>query len=458
VAEATILLVEDDDLVRVSVRDLLLRRGYAVREADSCDKAAKAFHQRRPDVVLVDYRLPDGNGVDLIRRLRASDPEVPLVIMTGHGSIDLAVQAVKEGAEQFLTKPIKQEVLEALLGRLLERQAGRKRTLLQESRDARDEVNPFSGASPSIQRLAEEARRVVQADSPVLLLGETGCGKGVMARWLHRNGPRKNEAFVDLNCAGLNAQFLESELFGHDRGAFTGAVAAKPGLLEIAHRGMLFLDEIGDMDMSIQPKLLKVLEDKRFRRLGDVQEREVSVRLIAATHHDLRQLVADQRFRRDLFFRIGALPLLLPPLRERAEDIPVLAADLLRRIGSELGRQDVQLSSSAIEALARYPWPGNVRELKNLLERAMLLSDSHIIGTRELRIHCDDSAASSSTDDVTLAELERRHIERIYREEGGHVERAAARLGIPRSSLYERLARMGLSRRRPAGSSGSNGQ
>jgi len=451
--DATILLVEDDDIVRTGVRDLLVRRGYSVQEAESCESATRAFHVSRPDVVLVDYRLPDGNGVDLIRRLRASDPEVPFIILTGHGSIDLAVQAVKEGAEQFMTKPIKQELLETLINRLLERQSGRKRTLLQQSREAREEVDPFLGQSPTIQRLADDARRMLQADSPVLLLGETGSGKGVLARWLHRNGPRSSEAFVDLNCAGLSSQFLESELFGHDRGAFTGAVSAKPGLFEMAHRGMLFLDEIGDMDRTVQPKLLKVLEEKRFRRLGECREREVSVRLIAATHHDMRQLVADQRFRRDLYFRIGALPLLVPPLRERAEDIPVLAEDMLRRIAAELGRQDVRLSSSAINAMIDYAWPGNVRELKNLLERATLLSDSHIIGARELRLRSDDSQVSSSTEDVTLAELERRHIERVYNEERGHVERTAARLGIPRSSLYQKLARMGLSRRGRSGAS-----
>jgi transcriptional regulator with GAF, ATPase, and Fis domain len=228
---------------------------------------------------------------------------------------------------------------------------------------------------------------MVAADSPLLVLGETGAGKGVLARWCHRNGPRREEAFVDLNCASLSREFLESELFGYDRGAFTGAVTAKSGLLEIAHRGILFLDEIGDMDLAIQPKLLKVLEDKRFRRLGDVREREVSVRLIAATHHDLRDLVSAQRFRRDLYFRIGTLPLAVPPLRERAEDIPVLVDSLLSRIGAELGRQDMHVSRAALTALVEYSWPGNLRELRNLLERAVLLTDGNTINVRELRLH-----------------------------------------------------------------------
>jgi len=358
---------------------------------------------------------------------------------------------VKEGAESFITKPIKSGLLEALIPRLLQQQASRKLKIVQDVREARADLDPFLGTSPAIRALAEDARRMVAADGPLLLLGETGSGKGVLARWCHRNGPRREEAFVDLNCASLSREFLESELFGHERGAFTGAVATKPGLLEIAHRGILFLDEIGDMDLAIQPKLLKVLEEKRFRRLGEVREREVSVRLIAATHHELRDLVAAQRFRRDLYFRIGTLPLSVPPLRERAEDIPVLVESLLSRIGAELGRPGMRVSGGALGALVRYPWPGNLRELRNLLERAVLLTDGTLIDARELRLHARETisrpAVSSVSEDLTLAELERRHIERVYEAENQNVQRAAIRLGIPRSSLYQKLARLGLLRK-----------
>ena len=452
VGNATILVVDGDALVRASIRELLERCGFSVRDADSCDTGIAAFRGSRPDIVLVEHRLPDGDGVQLISHVRATDPDVPCIVLSGHGTIDLAVQAVKEGAENFVTKPIKSGLLEALIPRLLQQQASRKRTIVQDAREARADLDPFLGTSRAIRALAEDARRMAAADGPLLLLGETGSGKGVLARWFHRNGPRREEAFVDLNCASLSREFLESELFGHDRGAFTGAVAAKPGLLEIAHRGVLFLDEIGDMDLAIQPKLLKVLEDKRFRRLGDVREREVSVRLIAATHHDLRDLVAAQRFRRDLYFRIGTLPMSVPPLRERAEDIPVLVESLLVRLGAELGRPGMRVSASALDALADYPWPGNLRELKNLLERAVLLSDGATIGVRELRLHprsesTSRASTSSVSDDLTLAELERRHIERIYEAEGGNVQRAAVRLGIPRSSLYQKLARLGLLRK-----------
>src|SRR5262245_53470501 len=449
---ATILVIDDDPLVRRSIRDLLHTCGFAVREADSCEAGIAAFRAQRPDIVRVGHRLPDGDGVHLIGQLRVTDPDVPCIVLSGHASIDLAVQAVKEGAENFVTKPIKSGLLEALIPRLLQQQASRKRTIVQDVREARADLDPFLGTSAAIRSLAEDARRMAAADGPLLLLGETGSGKGVLARWCHRNGPRREEAFVDLNCASLSREFLESELFGHDRGAFTGAVGAKPGLLEMAHRGILFLDEIGDMDLAIQPKLLKVLEDKRFRRLGDIREREVSVRLIAATHHDLRDLVSAQRFRRDLYFRIGTLPLAVPPLRERAEDIPVLVDNLLFRIGAELGRPGMRVSGTALGALVGYPWPGNLRELRNLLERAVLLTDGNAIGVRELRLHArSDTAtrsnASIATEDLTLAEVERRHIERVYEAENYNVQRAAVRLGIPRSSLYQKLARLGMLRK-----------
>jgi DNA-binding NtrC family response regulator len=451
---ATVLVVDDDPVVRASIRDSLQGRGFAVREAACCASGLSAFRGHRPDVVLVEHRLPDGDGVELISQLRATDPDVPCIVLSGHGTIDLAVQAVKDGAESFVTKPIKSGLLEALIERLLQHQASRKRTIVHDAREARSEIDPFLGTSPAVRALAEDARRMVAADGPLLLLGETGSGKGVLARWCHRNGPRREEAFVDLNCASLSREFLESELFGHDRGAFTGAVTAKSGLLEVAHRGILFLDEIGDMDLAIQPKLLKVLEDQRFRRLGDVRERAVSVRLIAATHHDLHALVAAQRFRRDLYFRIGTLALRVPPLRERVEDIPILVDHLMVRIGGELGRPGMRVAGAALDALVDYAWPGNLRELRNLLERAVLLCDGTTIGVRELRLHPRSETTSRSvtgsgidTDDLTLAELERRHIERVYEAEQQNVQRTAIRLGIPRSSLYQKLARLGLLRK-----------
>jgi PAS domain S-box-containing protein len=317
---------------------------------------------------------------------------------------------------------------------------------------AHEELNPFLGESRAIRELEATARRLLDSDSPVLIQGETGSGKGVLATWLHQHGSRAAGPLVQLNCAGLSPQFLDTELFGHERGAFTGAIGRKQGLLEVAHRGSVFLDEIGDMDSQVQPKLLKVLEEKHFRRLGEVEDRSVDVRLIAATHHDLAQAVRAQRFRGDLYFRISTLPLQLPALRERPEDLPVIARDMLARLSRELGRPRLDLTPDAEAALRTYAWPGNLRELRNVLERAVLLSSSPVLRPGDLQFNHAMARALSPPPpcegaelDVTLQELERGHIARVLAAESGHVERAARRLGIPRSSLYQKLKRLGLS-------------
>jgi DNA-binding NtrC family response regulator len=440
-----ILLVDDEPGARFGVHDFLATQGYEVDEAASCRAAEASFRRTRPDLVILDHALPDGDALGLLPRLRAVDPSVPVVILTGHGSIDLAVRAVKEGAEQFLTKPVELASLVVVLQRILDARRTRRRQLAGQVRESREEIDPFLGDAPAVRLLAVQAERVAAADRPVLIQGPTGSGKGVLARWLHNRGPRSGEAMVDLNCAGLSREFLESELFGHEKGAFTGAAASKPGLLELGHRGTVFLDEIGDMPAEVQPKVLKVLEEQRFRRMGEVRDRQVDVRLIAASHHDLVALVQEKRFRSDLYFRISTLPLTVPSLAERASDIPLLAASILQRLGPELGRGTVTLSPTAETALTRYPWPGNIRELRNVLERAVLLGASARIEAQDLRF--DDglvSVASAPDSSLTLLEVERRHIELVLREERGHVERAARRLGIPRSSLYQKVKQLGL--------------
>ena len=440
-----ILVVDDESAIRFGVREFLEMRGYDVEEAESCRAAEDRFRSAQPDAVVLDYLLPDGDALALMARLKAIDPAVPLVILTAHGSIELAVRAVKEGAEQFLTKPVELASLVVVLERLLEGRRDRQTRLARRAHDARSDVDPFLGSSRAIRDLAEQAARVAASDSPILVHGATGAGKGVLARWLHRRSPRAEEPFVDLNSAGLTREFLESELFGHEKGAFTGAVSSKPGLLEIAHRGTVFLDEIGDVHPEVQPKLLKVLEEKRFRRMGDVRDRRVDIRLIAATHHDLASLVRERRFRSDLYFRISTLPLRVPPLADRPEDIPMLAERLLATLARELGRSEVQLSPDAAGALGRYPWPGNIRELRNVLERAVLLGSGERIELPDLRFDLDlVGDGDRAPADLTLLEVERRHIERVLRLEDGHVERAARRLGIPRSTLYEKIRRFGL--------------
>jgi DNA-binding NtrC family response regulator len=439
-ARNKVLVVDDEPGVRFGIRDFLEQQGYEIEEAQSCEDAQNLFRTSRPDIVIADYMMPDGTALDLLPRLKEIDPDTPLLVLTAHGSIDLAVRAIKEGAEQFLTKPLELPALQVILQRLLQKQRNHHKQLASKTRQVRQAIDPFIGTSSAIRALADQARKILSSESPILILGETGSGKGVLARWLHENSPRADEAFVDLNCAGLSRELLETELFGHEKGAFTSATASKQGLFEVAHRGTIFLDEVGDVDLQIQPKLLKVLEEKRFRRVGDVRDRQVDVRLIAATHQDLGQAVREKKFRDDLYFRISTIPLSFPPLRERIEDIPTVAQYLLNKVSADLGRGELTLDDDSIRALQSYSWPGNIRELRNVIERAVLLSDQHSISIKDLHFDGHSSIGAPLLDTrLTLLELEKQHIERVLQEEHGKVEKAAKRLGIPRSSLYQKI-------------------
>ena len=440
------MVVDDESGVRFGIRDFLEQHGYEIEEAESCQDAQHLFRTSRPDIVIADYMLADGTALDLLPRLREIDSNIPLLVLTAHGSIDLAVRAIKEGAEQFLTKPLELPTLLVILQRLLQKQRNYHKQLASKSRQVRQAIDPFIGTSAAIRSLADQARKILSTESPVLILGETGTGKGVLARWLHENSPRADEAFVDLNCAGLTRELLETELFGHEKGAFTSATASKQGLFEVAHRGTIFLDEVGDVDLQIQPKLLKVLEEKRFRRLGDVRDRQVDVRLIAATHQDIGQLVREKRFRDDLYFRISTIPLSFPSLRERIDDIPTLAQYMLNKVAADLGRGELHLDQGCMQALQAYSWPGNIRELRNVIERAVLLSDQKHITLNDLHFDGHTQVGAPFLDSrLTLLELEKQHIERVLQEEHGRVEIAAKRLGIPRSSLYQKIKKFQIS-------------
>ncbi|AWQ86736.1 sigma-54 interaction domain protein [Pseudomonas aeruginosa] len=443
-ARTRILIVDDEDSIRFGMRGFLESRGYGVVDADSCQRARELFQASPPDVAVIDYRLHDGSALDLLRDFRRLEPDVPVIVLTAYGSIDLAVQAIKEGAEQFLTKPIEMPALHAILKRLLDNRRLQRQQRIVVTREQRERIDPLFGESPAIRALAEQVDKVMGSDSPILILGETGTGKSLLAKWLHLHGPRADEPFVDLNCAGLSPDFLETELFGHEKGAFTGATASKPGILEIADGGTVFLDEIGDVDPRVQPKLLKVLEEQRFRRLGAVREREVDIRLIAATHQDLAGKVKERTFRSDLYFRISSIPLSMPALRERKEDIPALARTLLARLADVPGRS-VRLGEDAEQALCGYAWPGNIRELRNVLERAVLLRNGDTIARRDLRFESTPLQDVQVGDTgLTLQQVERQHIERVLREVGGKVEQAALRLGIPRSTLYQKIKVHGI--------------
>jgi DNA-binding NtrC family response regulator len=441
---ARVLVVDDEDNVRELLRNFLKRAGYEVVEARSCAEGIERFSDAHPDAVVSDYQLTDGTALDLLPRFKAQRPFVPVIVVTGHATIELAVKAMKEGADQFISKPLELPALAIVLERALDMQRMRRK---EEGAKPGPALDPFLGTSATIRRLADEAKRIAPAESPVLLTGETGSGKGVLAAWIHRNSPRLHEPMVSLNCAGLNHDLLESELFGHEKGAFTGAVAAKAGLLEVAHRGTVFLDEIGDMEVAVQPKLLKVLEEQRFRRVGDVRDRVVDIRLVAATHQDLASLVRENRFRSDLYFRVSAIPLRVPSLRDRPEDIHLLAQQMLERFQGDMGRPGLALSPGARQKCERYSWPGNLRELRNVLERAVLLTDRTVLEPSDLRF--DESSllaevTGSTSAGKTLAEVERAHVERTLADCGGNVIDAARILGLSRSALYDRLRRDGI--------------
>ncbi|GLH75067.1 two-component system response regulator [Geothrix limicola] len=444
-AKAKILVVDDDEIILFAIRDFLELHGFIVDEAETCAEAEIRYRADVYDAVTLDYSLPDGNAIDLLPKLKAIDARVPIILLTAHGSIELVVRAIQLGAEQFLVKPLDLPALLVVLERALENQQNRRKQLARESLDQPQRaVDPFIGHSAAIHRLEEQSRLAAATESPILIQGETGTGKSELARWLHRNSSRASEPMLELNCGGFSKDFLETELFGHEKGAFTGAVSAKIGLLEAAHRGTVFLDEIGDMDVQLQPKILKALEEKRFRRLGSVQDRKVDFRLIAATHQKLDRLVQEQLFRSDLFYRISAIQIYVPPLRERAADIPSFAQMLLNRLTADCGRETVHLTQAALTKLQRHTWPGNIRELRNVLERALMGAVAAVIDAEDLDFASSpESQKKNGLSSMTLKELERHFIIQVLNEEGGHVDRAAKRLDIPRSTLYQKLKTYG---------------
>jgi DNA-binding NtrC family response regulator len=440
------LLVVDDDL---RLLELLAQRlkaeGHSVLTASTVAAGLRALGEEHPDAVIVDYRLPDGSAVDFIRGAHALDDAVPIIVFTGSGTFETAVDCIKAGADNFVAKPV--EIPALLLA--VERALGARR---EERRQAatkrgRGRLDPFVGPSAAIRELASLAEAVQKSQAPILILGETGTGKGVLSRWFHDLGPRSREPYVDLNCAGLSRELAESELFGHRRGAFTSAATDKMGLVELAHRGTLFLDEIGDLDPSVQPKLLKVLEDKSYRRVGDTRTRTSDIRLITATHRDLVGMTREGTFRNDLLFRINTVTLELPPLRARREDIVPLAEQILQRLVEEQGRQALELGAAARRQLMDYSWPGNVRELRNVLERALIFSRGTELDLSRVLGGAHDSTpqpTSGGSSVQSLEAIERAHILQTLEECDHRVDEAADRLGISRSSLYARIKRYGV--------------
>ena len=415
--------------------------GFEAHPVSQLAAAEQAFALKQPGLVLIDRDLEGGQALGFIRRLREIDGEVPIVLLLDEVSIDEAAEAVRAGADKFLSRPVDSSVLGIVLAKALELGAERR------AKSARAEVasvSPFFGSSHAIGRLELQVKRVLSLDRPVHIQGETGVGKSMLARWIHSHGPRSGSAFVELNCAGLSKELLESDLFGHEKGSFTGAASSKPGLMEIANLGTLFLDEIGDMDLAVQPKILKAVEERKYRRVGATVDRAVDVRLIGASHRDLGQLVAEGRFRGDLFYRIAGLPILIPPLRERREDIGLLAAYFLEKSAAEWGCEGLELAPAALQKLERHPWPGNIRELKNAVERAIIYRQDSLLQPADFELgKAEPTQAEEPGTKLTLAEVEELHIRKVLEACEGRVDEAARWLDISRSSLYQRIRRQG---------------
>jgi DNA-binding NtrC family response regulator len=446
-APARVLVVDDDTGTREIIREALAARGYDVAEAGSCAQARSRLAERPPDVALLDYQLPDGTALDILSDFHRETPGVPVVILTGYGTVDLAVQAIQEGAAHFLTKPVALPALVTLLEGILEQQ--RHRRAYQARREGHV-LEPFLGTSPAIRRLELEAQRMLAASAPIMLLGETGTGKGVLARWLHQRGPRAAEAMVEFHCASVTGVDLHQELFGRSPNEGTVGQGTRSGVLESADRGTLVLADVGDLDAAAQAALLRVVSEGRFRRVGEQRDRRVDARLVSTERREASTLIQDSGFRQDLFFRLGALTLELPALRDRPEDIPLLAADLLRRLATEIGQRNPNLSDGALKVLTNHDWPGNIRELRNVLERALLFSgDSQVT-----EAHLPSLAArrprplGNSLLPGTLEATQRRQIELAMVEARGRVDQAATLLGIPRSTLYQKLKRYQIPTRR----------
>jgi two-component system, NtrC family, nitrogen regulation response regulator NtrX len=443
----TLLVVDDEANIRSSLAGALTREGYQVECAATAAEARTKLRESF-DYLLVDVWLPDGSGLDLLRETLAADPESIVLMMSGHATIDAAVQATRLGAFDFLEKPLSLERLLVLL-----RNAGSAAALKAENRRlARGWSGPIVGRSPAIRKLLAEVERAAPTVARVLIQGENGTGKELVARALHAAGPRREMPFVAVNCAAIPEELIESELFGHERGAFTGATQARKGRFEEAHRGTLFLDEVGDLSARAQTKLLRVLQEGELNRVGGNRSIRVDVRVIAATNHDLGALVRAGRFREDLYFRLAVIPLTVPPLRERTADVPLLVERFTAEIAAEAGVKRRAFSPPALDVLARYAFPGNVRELRNIVERLLIMAPGAPgtdIGADVVRAmlrapEADGEPAASGRLADLVRDFERSAIEAALEAEGGSMTRAAARLGLERSHLYKKMKSLGF--------------
>ncbi len=456
-----VLIVEDKDSLRAMLRHALEAHGHAVVEARDEPEAVQHLRQARPVVVLTDLKLPVGDGFGVLRAAKELDPELQVVVMTAYGSIQDAVTAMKEGAMDFLAKPIDPDHLLLMVERAIaQRRILTEYILLKEELADRRGAPRIIGEDPKLRQVSQQLHRAAATDATVLLEGESGTGKELFARALHVLSPRNDGPFVAINCAAIPETLLETELFGYEKGAFTGAAARKPGRFELAHRGTLFLDEIGDLPLALQAKILRALEEKQFERVGGTQSLHVDVRVVAATNRELKKRVAERQFREDLYFRLSVFPIQIPPLRERTDDILILARHFVEKFCRDLNKKELTLAPAAIDELQAYPWPGNVRELQNCIERAVILTEGDSIHARHLSLSFRQATpatpAANPWEGIDLSgtladalrrvteQAERRKITQALQDAGGNKTQVADSLHVGYKVLLQKLKAYGI--------------
>jgi DNA-binding NtrC family response regulator len=440
----SILVVDDELSIRESLNGWLKRAGYQVETAANGLEALDKARENHYDIMLIDVKMPEMDGLTLLKKLKESEAETAILMMTAHGDIHDAVEAIKTGAYDYLLKPFELEGLSFTIEKLVQMQTLAMENLILKDRLANiTRFENLVGQSPAMLKLFETIVNVAQSDATILITGETGTGKELVARAIHAQSPRCYAPFIALNCGAFTEHLLESELFGHEKGAFTDANYMKKGRLEMAHGGTLFLDEVGDISMKMQIDLLRVLETREFTRVGGNIVLRSDFRIISATNQDLQEAIRHKTFRQDLFYRLNVIHLEVPPLRERKEDIPLLAQHFLRRYATETKKKIDSIHPKALEAMEGYSWPGNVRELENAIERAVVVGKSRQIKSGDLPFVALSAPVDSG--ELSLEELERQHIARILATKGGNISHVARVLRINRSTLYEKIKKYGLS-------------
>ncbi|MBI5308875.1 MAG: sigma-54-dependent Fis family transcriptional regulator [Planctomycetes bacterium] len=473
-SKGTILVVDDEETLRITIKEFLDEQGYEVVVAGTCEQALERIHEFLPDLILLDLRMPDMNGLELLEKIKSKDAHALIIVMTGFGSVDSAVEAMKIGAYNYLEKPFKIDHLKLVVEKALGTQALRREVLTLRAQQVTYGDEPegvIIGNNHQMKEIYTLIRQVAKSPSTtVLIQGESGTGKELVAKAIHRLSSRKNGRFVDINCAALTESLLEAELFGYEKGSFTGAaVSGKQGLFEVADKGTIFLDEIGEMGITLQSKLLRILQERQFKRVGGIHDIKIDVRVIASTNRNLEEEVEAERFRKDLYFRLKVLPIYVPPLRERKDDIPLLVKHFVHKYNTEFKKNIHHIPPETERILVEYSWPGNIRELKNVIERAVLITGKETLSPElvapielikkvpgeMLAVNADaaddadgtrvDSGEGGAKQDVrSLANIEKQYIQKVLKETSWKRTEAAKILGINRTTLYNKIKEYGL--------------